>query len=109
MSRVVPTRGTKTLSFLFICLSALLIYIDITYKSFEGIKNSYKSFAISSTSPTFFSIVCEITFLRYDSLNSFELSGHRIGPGATAFTLILGPSSWANDLVRVVNPDLAIE
>ena len=30
MSRVVPTRGTKTLSFLFICLSALLIYIDIT-------------------------------------------------------------------------------
>ena len=49
MSRVVPTRGTKTLSFLFICLSALLIYIDVTYKSFEGIKNSYKSFAISST------------------------------------------------------------
>ena len=49
MSRVVPTRGTKTLSFLFICLSALLIYIDITYKSFEGIKNSYKSFTISST------------------------------------------------------------
>jgi rod shape-determining protein MreC len=49
MSRVVPTRGTKTSSFLFICLSALLIYIDITYKSFEGIKNSYKSIAISST------------------------------------------------------------
>ena len=49
MSRVVPTRGTKTSSFLFICLSALLIYIDITYKSFEGIKNSYKSFTISST------------------------------------------------------------
>ena len=49
MSRVVPTRGTITLSFLFICLSAFLIYIDITYKSFEGIKNSYKSFAISST------------------------------------------------------------
>ena len=49
MSRVAPTSGSKTLSFIFIALSALLLYLDITYKSFEGIKNSYKSFAISSS------------------------------------------------------------
>lgn len=49
MSRVAPTRGSKTLSFLFITLSALLLYVDATYKSFEGIKNTYKSFAISTS------------------------------------------------------------
>lgn len=49
MSRVAPTRGSKTLSFLFITLSALLLYMDATYKSFEGIKNTYKSFAISTS------------------------------------------------------------
>ena len=49
MSRVAPTRGSKTLSFLFITLSALLLYMDATYKSFEGIKNTYKSFAISAS------------------------------------------------------------
>lgn len=49
MSRVAPTRGSKTLSFLFITLSALLLYMDVTYKSFEGIKNTYKSFAISTS------------------------------------------------------------
>ena len=49
MSRVAPTRGSKTLSFLFISLSALLLYLDTTYKSFESIKNIYKSFAISTS------------------------------------------------------------
>jgi cell shape-determining protein MreC len=49
MSRVAPTRGSKTLSFLFILLSALLLYLDTTYKSFEGIKNIYKSFEISTS------------------------------------------------------------
>jgi cell shape-determining protein MreC len=49
MSRVAPTRGSKTLSFLFILLSALLLYLDTTYKSFEGIKNTYKSFEISTS------------------------------------------------------------
>ena len=49
MSRAAPTRGSKTLSFLFILLSALLLYLDTTYKSFEGIKNIYKSFEISTS------------------------------------------------------------
>ena len=49
MSRVAPTRGSKTLSFLFISFSALLLYLDTTYKSFEGIKNTYKSFKISTS------------------------------------------------------------
>ena len=49
MSRVAPTRGSKTLYFLFISLSALLLYLDTTYKSFESIKNIYKSFAISTS------------------------------------------------------------
>jgi cell shape-determining protein MreC len=49
MSRVAPTRGSKTLSFLLISFSALLLYLDTTYKSFEGIKNTYKSFEISTS------------------------------------------------------------
>ena len=49
MSRVAPTRGTKTISFLLVSFSALLLYVDTTYKSFEGIKNTYKSFEISTS------------------------------------------------------------
>ena len=49
MSRVAPTRGSKTISFLLISFSALLLYLDTTYKSFEGIKNTYKSFEISTS------------------------------------------------------------
>ena len=49
MSRVAPTRNSKILSFLFISLSALLLYLDTTYKSFESVKNIYKSFAISTS------------------------------------------------------------
>ena len=49
MSRVAPTSGTKVLYFLFIIISGFLIYIDLKHKSFEGIKNFYQSFIISSS------------------------------------------------------------
>lgn len=48
MSRVVPTSGSKLLYFFFVCISGLFLYIDLNYKSFEGIKNFYQSFVISS-------------------------------------------------------------
>ena len=41
MSRVAPTSGSKLLYFFFVCISGLLLYIDLNYKSFEGIKNSH--------------------------------------------------------------------
>ena len=49
MSRVAPTSGTKVLYFLLIIISGFLIYIDLKHKSFEGIKNFYQSFIISSS------------------------------------------------------------
>ena len=49
MSRVAPTSGTKVLYFLLIIISGFLIYIDLKHKSFEGIKNYYHSFIISSS------------------------------------------------------------
>ena len=49
MSRVAPTSGTKVLYFLCITISGFLIYLDLNYKSFEGIKNFYQSFIISSS------------------------------------------------------------
>ena len=49
MSRVAPTSGTKVLYFLLIIFSGFLIYIDLKHKSFEGIKNFYQSFIISSS------------------------------------------------------------
>ena len=49
MSRVAPTSGTKVLYFLLIIISVFLIYIDLKHKSFEGIKNFYQSFIISSS------------------------------------------------------------
>ena len=49
MSRVAPTSGTKVLYFLLIIISGFLIYIDLKHKSFEGIKNLYQSFIISSS------------------------------------------------------------
>ncbi|NCX11038.1 MAG: rod shape-determining protein MreC, partial [Proteobacteria bacterium] len=48
MSRVAPTSGSKLLYFLCICISGLFIYMDLNYKSFEGIKHTYKSFVVSS-------------------------------------------------------------
>jgi len=63
MSRVAPTSGSKLLYFFFVCISGLFLYIDLNYKSFEGIKNFYQSFIISST--YFFKMVTvePITFL----------------------------------------------
>ena len=49
MSRVAPTSGTKVLYFFLIIISGFLIYIDLKHKSFEGIKNFYQSFIISSS------------------------------------------------------------
>ena len=49
MSRVAPTSGTKVLYLLLIIISGFLIYIDLKHKSFEGIKNFYQSFIISSS------------------------------------------------------------
>ena len=49
MSRVAPTSGTKVLYFSLIIISGFLIYIDLKHKSFEGIKNFYQSFIISSS------------------------------------------------------------
>ena len=49
MSRVAPTFGTKVLYFLLIIISGFFIYIDLKHKSFEGIKNFYQSFIISSS------------------------------------------------------------
>lgn len=49
MSRVKPTSGTKFLYFLCITISGFLVYLDIKHKSFEGIKNFYQSFIISSS------------------------------------------------------------
>ena len=49
MSRVAPTSGSKVLYFLLIIISGFLIYIDLKHKSFEGIKNFYQSFIISSS------------------------------------------------------------
>lgn len=49
MSRVAPTSGLRILYLISFLMSLSLIYVDIKYKPFEGIKNSYKSFLISST------------------------------------------------------------
>ena len=48
MSRVAPTTRSKYLYLLCICISGLFIYFDLKHKSFEGIKNTYKSFVVSS-------------------------------------------------------------
>jgi rod shape-determining protein MreC len=49
MSRVAPTAGSKILYLICVLMSLSLIYVDIKYKPFEGIKNLYKSFLISSS------------------------------------------------------------
>ena len=49
MSRVAPTSGSKLLYFLCITISGFLIFTDLKYKSFEGIKFFYQSLSISSS------------------------------------------------------------
>ena len=49
MARVAPTTGSKILYLLCLIIGSLLLYIDINYKSFEGVKNNYKSALITSS------------------------------------------------------------
>jgi len=49
MSRVAPTSGSKLLYFFCVVVSGIFLYIDLNYKSFEGVKNFYQSFIISSS------------------------------------------------------------
>lgn len=48
MSRVAPTSGSKLLYFICVLISGLILYIDLNFKSFEGVKNFYQSLVISS-------------------------------------------------------------
>ena len=49
MARVAPTTGSKILYILCVIVGSLLLYIDINYKSFEAVKNNYKSALITSS------------------------------------------------------------
>jgi cell shape-determining protein MreC len=49
MARVAPTTRSKILYFLCLIIGSLLLYIDINYKIFEGVKNNYKSVLITSS------------------------------------------------------------
>lgn len=49
MARVAPTTRSKILYFLCLIIGSLLLYIDINYKIFEGVKNNYKSALITSS------------------------------------------------------------
>jgi rod shape-determining protein MreC len=73
MSRVAPTRNSKILSFLFISLSALLLYLDTTYKSFESVKNIYKSFSISTSYILKKSVIDPISYIYELSLDKSYL------------------------------------
>src|SRR5438477_3692534 len=64
--------------------------------------------ATSSGVPSRFSSVCEMMRWR-DTSSNVASSGHRIGPGATAFTRTSGASSRASDRVSATSPDLATE
>lgn len=48
MARVAPSSSSKALYFLCILAGAILLYVDITYKSFDTIKNTYISTTIST-------------------------------------------------------------
>ena len=56
MARIAPTPGQKLSYFIFLCISVLILYLDITSNSFQSIKNSFKSFKVSA-----FYITNEIT------------------------------------------------
>lgn len=49
MARVAPNSGSKAIYLLCILAGAILLYLDIAYKSFDSIKNTYISTTISST------------------------------------------------------------
>ena len=49
MARVAPTTGSKILYLLCLIIGSLLLYVDINYKSFEGVKNNYKSALITTS------------------------------------------------------------
>ena len=49
MARVAPTTRSKILYFLCLIIGSLLLYVDINYKSFEGVKNNYKSALITTS------------------------------------------------------------
>ena len=73
MSRVAPTSGTKVLYFFLIIISGFLIYIDLNHKSFEGVKNFYQSFIISSAYIFKSATVEPIKFLYQISKDKSEL------------------------------------
>jgi len=49
MARVAPNSGSKAIYLLCILAGTILLYLDIAYKSFDSIKNTYISTTISST------------------------------------------------------------
>ena len=48
MARIAPTPGQKLSYFIFLCISLLILYLDITSNSLQSIKNSFKSLKIST-------------------------------------------------------------
>ena len=48
MARIAPTPGQKLSYFIFLCISVLILYLDITSNSLQSIKNSFKSLKIST-------------------------------------------------------------
>ena len=48
MARIAPTPGQKISYFIFLCISLLILYLDITSNSLQVIKNSFKSLKIST-------------------------------------------------------------
>jgi len=49
MARVAPNSGSKAIYLLCILSGSILLYLDIAYKSFDSIKNTYISTTITST------------------------------------------------------------
>ncbi len=48
MARTVPTTGQKLNFLLFLVISILILYLDLSSNNFQNIKNGFKSFKISS-------------------------------------------------------------
>ena len=48
MARIAPTPGQKLSYIIFLCISLLILYLDITSNSLQSIKNSFKSLKIST-------------------------------------------------------------
>ena len=75
MSRVAPTSGSKILYFLCITISGFLIYTDLKYKSFEGIKFFYQSLSISSSYIIKNITIEPLKYLYKISKDKFEIDG----------------------------------